>query len=156
MAGTGRDARLLPRSPGSRVYLPAHVTMNSSPPDFMPSLAPRRFSAPIMAGLIIVAVQAVAGVRHAASEHRWFHYTPYATPTAYRLNATVAGRPLTDAQVRQRYGLAFRGRVALTPEALQQIVIRSENGRTGTDAALVRLHVSKLGAPEEIWLWPQQ
>jgi len=85
------------------------------------------------------------------------HVTPYSGQNAYRLNVTIDGRSLTDAQLRARYGLAYRGHTQLTPEALQRIVIDREDSSVTAAAGklFVRLHTSRQGGPEEIWLWPQ-
>lgn len=123
------------------------------------SSAPRSpFPAAWTAGLVFLGAQLVLAVVPVVSDNRLVHLTPFAGPTAYRLNVSVTGRALSDAQLRARYGLAFRGHTQLTPEALQRVVIERE----GSDAAaaagelFVRLHTSRQGGPEEIWLWPQR
>lgn len=124
----------------------------------MPSAARPLVSAVTIAGLLFLVAQAVVAIGHSVSERRMVHYTPFSGQTAYRLNVSVAGRPLSDAQIRARYGLAFRGHTQLTPEALQRIVIdREGSGEAAVAGELfVRLHCSRQGGPEEIWLWPQQ
>lgn len=124
----------------------------------MPSAARPLLQAAKVAGLLFLAAQAVVAIAHSVSGQRLVHYTPYSGQTAYRLNVSVDGRPLTDVQVRARYGLAFRGHTQLTPDALQRIVIAREgSGSTAAAGGLfVRLHYSRQGGPEEIWLWPQQ
>jgi hypothetical protein len=110
-----------------------------------------------VAGLLFLAAQMIVAVGHSMAGTRLAFYTPYSGQTAYRLNVSIAGRPLSDAQIRTRYGLTFRGHTQLTPEALQRIVIDRE-GSSSTAAAgelFVRLHTSRQGGPEEIWLWPQ-
>lgn len=110
-----------------------------------------------LTGLLVVGLQGVAMVQQATSEERSLRFTPYSAPTVYRLNAAVGGQPLTDTQVRERYGLPFRGKIGLTPEALHAIVIRRESVvAPRTHDVYVRMHVSRQGGPEEIWLWPQQ
>lgn len=122
----------------------------------MPLPARRSLPAAFLVGLLVLAVQAFLAVSHATSGARLVYYTPYAVPTVYRLNVSVAGRALTDAQIRERYGIPFRGQIALTPRALQQIVIRREGDAAAVRDTVVRMHVSSRGGPEEIWLWPQQ
>lgn len=111
-----------------------------------------------LAALAVLALQVVAAVGQSTSPQRLAWLTPYSGQTAYRLNVSVTGRPLSDTQIRARYGLPFRGHTALTPEALQRIVIERE-GSSGTAVAgglYVRLHTSRQRGPEQIWLWPQQ
>jgi hypothetical protein len=124
----------------------------------MSSPARFHFSAATIVGLLFLATQAVVAIGHSVSGTRLAHYTPYSGQTAYRLNVSVAGRPLSDAQIRTRYGLAFRGHTQLTPEALQLIVIDREGSSSAAAAGelFVRLHTSRQGGPEQIWLWPQQ
>lgn len=114
----------------------------------------RNLPTPLLAGMLFLLVQVIAAMVHAFSDDRLFDYTPYSGLTAYRLNVSVAGQPLTDQQVRARYGIAFRGRTALTPAAIQQLVVWREGA--SPDDTVVRLHVSRKRGPEQIWLWPQQ
>jgi len=122
----------------------------------MPSAARLTISAATIAGLLFLAAQVFVAIGHSASETRLLNYTPYSGQTAYRLNVSVAGRPFSDSLIRERYGLAYRGYTQLTPEALQRVVIDREGADAKAADLFVRLHVSRQGGPEEIWLWPQQ
>ncbi len=119
------------------------------------SPTPRRtLPTPFLAGAFFLLVQVIVAVVHAFSDNRLFDYTPYSGLTAYRLNVSVAGEPLTDQAVRARYGIPFRGRLELTPAAIQRLVVWREGEPDGD--TFVRLHVSRRRGPEQIWLWPQQ
>mgnify|MGYP005864331491 FL=1 len=108
-----------------------------------------------VAGLLFVAVQAAVAFALWGGGTRAIHVTPYSGQTAYRLNVSVAGQPLSNGQIRARYGLAYRGLTQLSPDALQRVIVAREGTQPSAEL-FVRLHTSHEGRPEEIWLWPQQ
>ena len=107
-------------------------------------------------GLLVLALQVLGALALLVLEPRLFHLTPYAGATAYRLNVSIDGAALGDAQIQARYGLPFRGETSLTAEGIQRIILAREGGEKSGSPAVVRLHFSSQGGSEHIWLWPQQ
>jgi hypothetical protein len=108
------------------------------------------------AGLLFLVIQASIGLTQSLAPDRKIYFTAYSGQTSFRLNVTLDERPLTTAQIRERYHLPFRGRSDLTPEGLQAIIIHHESVYAKGSDVFVRMHFSRQRGPEEVWLWPQQ
>ena len=111
-----------------------------------------------LAGIALLALQ-VGWVLHA----RWApesgpELTPTAGRTSYHVHVSIDGRTLSDLEIRERYHIAERDRVGLSPALLQSIIRRVEehHQRAGGPQVWVRLHTRHNGGEPQIWLWPEE
>jgi len=116
----------------------------------------RHLSASLVIGVLFLVSQVIFVLQtHFVPENSRL-LSPVEGLTRYELHATLAGRELTDSEIRNRYGIASRDDVTLTVGALRAAIERRESNAPATAPVFVRLRTREPNGTEDYWLWPQE
>lgn len=87
---------------------------------------------------------------------RYFCWAPYDAITLFTLEATVEGRPLTEAELRARYRYGRTGRDNRSPQHVIDRIRQAEQTYGRDVSAEVTLRYRVNGGEETTWTWPPQ
>ena len=106
-------------------------------------------------GLAFLAFQLAAIVYARFVPSRYFCWAPYDMQTAYGLQVTLHGRPLTPPEIRARYRRPARGVDNRSPRHVIDILEGVERRLPSADQAQIHLTYRVNGRPEQLWQWPR-
>lgn len=107
-------------------------------------------------GCAFLALQVGAIVHARFVNERFFCWAPYDQHTRYDIHVEIAGRELSDAEVKQRYRYLAD---AWEPRAIANVfaIIRGYESSYGVgENARVETRFSTNGRPVQVWRWPDR
>jgi hypothetical protein len=104
-------------------------------------------------GVLFLAFQLAAIVYARRSPSRYFCWAPYDTQTDFTIRAALHGRPLTPAEIRQRYRRPARGSDNRSPQHVIDMIEGVERRLPPDRQADVLLTYRVNGRPERSWQW---
>jgi hypothetical protein len=106
---------------------------------------------------IALLVSQLALIGHARfTPARWLCWAPNDYATHFHLAVTVAGQPLSETEVMQRYRLKRSDWYENPPANLIDIVRQYEQTYGRSDGARVALAYRLNGRDEQTWEWPER
>ena len=104
--------------------------------------------------LAVLALQLVGVVRAHLGADKYFAWAIFDTNTRYVIGVTIAGRALSEAEVRARYRIKAKGIEGRSIRHVFDVVRHYEatHGRGQGAEVVVRYRIDE--APEETWRWP--
>lgn len=106
-------------------------------------------------GATLLAAQAAAVVRGRFVDDRYFCWAPFDQQTQYHIYVSIAGEPLTDWQVSQRYRRPAAGVDNRAAVHLFDIIRRTEPLAEKWNRSKVVVEYQVNGGPMRVWRYPE-
>lgn len=87
-------------------------------------------------------------------DDRFFTWAPHDEWTDFEIDASVAGRPLSDDEILRRYGYTAEGSEPRAGAHVLRAVRLAEERYHDDDPATVTIRYRVNGGEEQTWFWP--
>jgi hypothetical protein len=134
---------------------PSPASDQSAPPSPEAGAA-RSFSLAQLVGILFLLGQVAFVLQARLADDTPRLLTPVEGLTHYEINAAFEKQTYDAPQIRERYGIAPSGSLALTAAAVQELIAYRERPIPLAHATYVRLRIQQAGGADQYWLWPQE
>jgi len=118
-------------------------------------MKPMKYARILIGGVILLFQLVMIGYARFVPS-RYFCWAPYDIQSEYRLDVSIAGRPLTAAQIRSRYRRPKQGVDNRSIQHVMDIVRQYEETYGRNDHAQVVMKYRINGKAEQEWRYPRQ